>query len=66
LVKNESTKILCSFHLLISSFQISFGEGIVSNDVVFKPYGELLTQAERYHQEFIDRYDDLNKVALNG
>jgi cyanophycinase len=28
LVKNKSTKILSSFHLFISNFQISFGEGI--------------------------------------
>lgn len=33
-----------------------------SNDVYLKPYGELLTQAEKYHQEFINRYEELNKA----
>jgi hypothetical protein len=32
-----------------------------SNDVYFKTYGELLGQAESYHQEFIDRYDEINQ-----
>jgi hypothetical protein len=32
-----------------------------SNDVYFKTYGELLGQAESYHQEFIDRYEKLNQ-----
>jgi hypothetical protein len=32
--KNKSTKILGSFHLFSSSFQISFGEGIVNKNVL--------------------------------
>lgn len=34
----------------------------LSNDVYFKNYGDLLGQAERYHQEFIERYNALNEV----
>lgn len=34
--------------------------------VYFKPYRSLLEQAKKYHQEFIDRYEKLNKVFPNG
>lgn len=33
-----------------------------TNRVYFKPYRSLLEQAKRYHQEFIERYEKLNKV----
>lgn len=32
-----------------------------NNDVIIKPYGEMLEQAKSYHQEFIDRYNELNR-----
>lgn len=34
--------------------------------VYFKPYRSLLEQAKKYHQEFIDRYEKLNKVFPNA
>lgn len=33
-----------------------------NNDVYFKSYHELLVNAKKYHQEFIDKYDELNNV----
>ena len=32
-----------------------------NNDVYFKPYTELLSNAKKYHQEFIDKYDEISK-----
>ncbi|MEP2772371.1 MAG: ATP-binding protein [Fulvivirga sp.] len=32
-----------------------------NNDVYFKPYTELLTNAKKYHQEFIEKYDEIAK-----
>lgn len=40
--------------------------GAESNRVYFKPYRSLLEQAIKYHQEFIDRYEELNQVFPNG
>ena len=40
--------------------------GAESNRVYFKPYRSLLEQAIKYHQEFIDRYEELNEVFPNG
>jgi len=31
-----------------------------NNDVYFKSYHELLANAKKYHQEFIDKYDEVN------
>lgn len=32
-----------------------------NNDVYFKPYTELLSNAKKYHQEFIEKYDEIVK-----
>ncbi len=32
-----------------------------NNDVYFKPYTELLSNAKKYHQEFIEKYDEIAK-----
>ncbi len=37
-----------------------------TNRVYFKPYRSLLEQAIRYHQEFIERYEKLEKVYASG